>query len=335
MGNSYPESKVQKPMKAIVNTAPGTLEFRDWPTPEPAAGQVRIRTAACGICATDLEMIAGWERTNCPAIPGHEWAGIVDRVGQGVDAALIGKHCVAENVLADGGEVGFEHPGGYGEFLLTEAKNLYVLPPEMPLTTAVLIEPLAVCVRGLKRLRLTDRGKTLIFGDGPIGLIMLMLLKHEGVEELCLVGGRPSRLELGRELGAAQTLNYHEAGSDLTAAITRTFGPAFPNVIEASGSAAAMQAGLALAAPTGKVLVLGDYGKAKADFPWNLALHRELEIIGSNASADAWPQAVELATSRALPLERLISRRFPASACTEAVQLARSARDMVKIVLEW
>src|ERR1039458_955422 len=101
-------------MNAIVNTGPGCLEWKVWPTPEPGPGQLRVRTAACGICATDLEMVAGWTRTGFPSIPGHEWAGVVDTVGRGVDGALAGKPCVAENVLTDGGEVGFEHPGGYG-----------------------------------------------------------------------------------------------------------------------------------------------------------------------------------------------------------------------------
>ena len=96
-------------MKAIVNTAAGQVQWKDWPTPQPGPGQVRIRTAACGICATDLEMIAGWARTTFPCIPGHEWSGVVDAVGEGVDAKWLGQSCVAENVLADGGEVGFEH----------------------------------------------------------------------------------------------------------------------------------------------------------------------------------------------------------------------------------
>ena len=68
-------------------------------------------------------------------------------MGPAVDPALLGKPCVAENVLSDGGEVGFEHPGGYGQFLVTEAGNLHPLPEDFPLSTAALIEPLAVCVR--------------------------------------------------------------------------------------------------------------------------------------------------------------------------------------------
>ena len=82
-------------MKAIVNTAPGRLEMRELPLPEPLRGEARIRTGACGICATDLVMIDGWERTGFPSIPGHEWSGTVDAVGPGVDEELLGRRCVA------------------------------------------------------------------------------------------------------------------------------------------------------------------------------------------------------------------------------------------------
>ena len=322
-------------MKAIVNTAPGRVEWKDWPTPEPRAGQVRIRTAACGVCATDLEMIAGWSRTAVPAIPGHEWAGFVDAAGPGADPTLVGRPCVAENVLADGGEVGFEHPGGYGEYFLTEAANVHALPADFPLAVATLIEPLAVCVRALRRLRLQDRSAALILGDGPIGLLTLLLLKAERVRRVVLVGGRPARLAVARQLGADETLNYHEAGADLAAAILPSSAAAFPNIIEASGSPDAMRAGLDVTALGGKILAIGDYGPSRADFPWNRLLHRELELIGSNASAGAWPEAVRLAAGRTVPLEPLVSRRLPAASFAEAIELARTARDVIKVVMEW
>jgi threonine dehydrogenase-like Zn-dependent dehydrogenase len=322
-------------MKALVNTAAGVLEWREWPMPVPAAGQVRIRTVACGICATDLEMIAGWQRTDFPAIPGHEWAGIVDAVGPGGDALLCGKPCVAENVLADGGEVGFEHTGGYGEYLVTEARNVYLLPADFPLPAATLIEPLAVCVRALGRLRLQSRESAVVLGDGPIGLLMLVLLRHEGVARVSLVGGRAARLALAKDFGAAATLNYHEAANDLPRAISCLPGAPFANLVEASGSPAALQALLDAAPREGKILIIGDYAAGRADFPWNRLLHRELELIGSNASQGAWPRAVELATSGKLPLEQLISRRIPAARGGDAVQVVRNSRDLVKVVLEW
>ena len=322
-------------MRAIVNTGPGRLELRDWPTPEPGPGQVRIRTAACGICATDLKIVDGWERTGFPAIPGHEWSGVVDAAGQDADAKLVGRRCVAENVLADGGEVGFEHPGGYAEFLITEARHVQPLPDDFPPAVAALIEPLAVSVRALRRMRMTDRSGALIFGDGPIGLIML-LLAREGVREIMLVGGRPGRLQLARELGARSTLNYHDVQGDLGAAIKAAGGCTFPNTIEASGSANAVQACIDVAANEGRVLLVGDYEEARASFAWNRVLIGELEIIGSNASAGAWPEAVRLAIEGALPLERLVTQRLPTERFEEGMALVRSRRpDVIKVVLEW
>lgn len=298
--------------------------------PEPGPGQVRIRTACCGICATDLEMIKGWSRTGYPGIPGHEWSGVVDAVGDGVERSLMGRPCVADNVLADGGEVGFEHPGGYGEYFLTERANLRFLPADFPLQAAALIEPLAACVRGMKRLRLQDEHAVLVIGDGPIGLLMVTLFKAQNQPDIVCAGGRTARLALAHALGATRTVNYHATMNGAVQAASP-----FPLVIEASGSATGMQTALGCAAQGGKILVMGDYGTHRADFPWNLLLHRELELIGSNASAGAWDEAVQLAVNGTIPLERLISARFPVSACEAALHMARTSREAVKVVMEW
>lgn len=313
-------------MQAIVNTAPNRLEMLDLPAPVPAPGQVRVRTAACAICATDMEMIRGWARTPFPAIPGHEWAGVVDAVGAGVDPALGGRLCVGENVLADGGEVGFEHPGGYAECFLTEARNLHPLPDDFPPAAAALIEPLAVCVRGLRRLRADALGPVLIFGDGPIGLLMTLLTAGR---ERTLVGGRAGRLDLAREFGARDVLDYRGMDGRLPRA-------GFPTIIEASGSPEALSTAMDMLAPAGRILVIGDYGDARADFPWNRILHGEMELIGSNASAGGWPEAVRLAVEEHLPLDRLISHRLPASEFAKGLDLVRGqGEDVVKVVLEW
>lgn len=322
-------------MQALVNTGPGKLEWKAWPRPEAAPGQVRIRTGACGICATDLEMIAGWQRTGFPAIPGHEWSGVVDAVGPGGNAALVGQRCVAENVWADGFEVGFEHPGGYGQYLLTEERNVRLLPPDFPLAVAALIEPLAVCVRALKRLRLERRDSALILGDGATGLLSLLLLKAQGVENLVLVGGRSARLKLAQEFGATAVLDYHSVGTELGRAVAALPGAPFPNVIEATSSVTAIETCLEVAAHAGKIVIIGDHGSDCARFPWNRILHGELELIGSNASAGAWDEAVRLAVSGRLPLEALISKRIPASEGAAGVELVRHSRDVVKVVMEW
>ena len=306
------------------------------PMPVAGPGEARIRTGACAICATDLMMIAGWERTPFPAVAGHEWSGTVDAVGEGVDGALIGHRCVGENVLSDGGEVGFEHPGGYGEYFVTEAGKIHVLPDDFPLCTAALIEPLAVCVRGARRLRIADGGKALIFGDGPIGLLMLLLLRRAGVSDVFMVGGRPARLGLARQLGARGTLNYHETEGDPADEIREAWGGSFGGVVETSGSAAALTCGLEVTGKSGHVLMLGDYGPGKAELALHHFLVNDLELTASNASEGAWDEAVEIAVSQEVPLGRLVTHTVSPSGFEAGIDLTRSGRDgVMRVVIDW
>lgn len=323
-------------MKAIVNTGPNQLELLELPMPEPGSGQVRIRTSACGICATELAMIAGWKRTGFPSIPGHEWSGRIDAVGPDVDQTLIDKNCVAENVLADGSEVGFEHPGGYAEYFLTEAANVYTLPDDFPMIMAALMEPLAVSIRGRRKLPPEICDPVLIFGDGSIGLLSLMLALREGIEVI-LVGGSRRKLDLAMEIGASSVFDYHTADSSLKDTIMRKFGMSFPTIIEASGSVIAAEAALDLVSQCGKILILSDYGDdVRSRFIWNDLLHREFELIGSNASAGAWQEAVQLAVCGELPLDCLITHRFSAMEFDKAFDIMRTRRqDAVKVILEW
>ena len=150
------------------------------------------------------------------------------------------------------------------------------------------------------------------------------------------MGGRPHRLELARECGATQTLDYHQCRGDLAAAVKASCPEPFPNVLEASGSAPAAQASLELVAREGKVLILGDYGAGSAAFRWNHLLHREIELMGSNASAGAWPEAVRLLTAGELPLQRLITHPLPAAQFAAGLELVRGrAQKVIKVILQW
>jgi threonine dehydrogenase-like Zn-dependent dehydrogenase len=326
-------------MKALVNTAPQTLELLTWPDPQPGPGQVRIRTRAVGICATDLEMIKGWERTGFPSIPGHEWFGVVDSLGVGVDPAMCGACCVAENILPDGGEVGFEHPGGYGQFFVTLAENLRLLPRGFPAQRGILIEPLAVGVRCLRRLRPQDLRTALVLGDGPVGLLILMLLRQAGVETVVQVGGRSGRLKLAAELGATVTLDHRQFAENLDEQL-RAIAPAgFANVVEASGSGSGARSALEAAGKGAHMVIMGDYAQQRADFRWNTILHKEIELMGSNASAGGWDEAVRLAQLDGVfgqGMDRLVSHRFLVEDYRAAFALVREAgENMVKVMLDW
>jgi L-iditol 2-dehydrogenase len=97
-----------------------------------------------------------------------------------------------------------------------------------------------------------------------------------------------------------------------------------------------MNAALELIQPCGRILILGDYGETRASFRWNHLLHREIELIGSNASAGAWPEAVWLAVRERLPLADLVTHRLPVERFQEGFALMRDRRsEVIKVVLEW
>jgi len=207
------------------------------------------------------------------------------------------------------------------------------LPADFPLHKAALAEPLAVCLHAFRRLELSDRRAAVIFGDGTIGLIMLLLLGNAGVADITVVGGRSGRLKLAAELGAMRTLD-HRITDDLAGAV-HTLAGRVPNVIEASGAAQAVTAGVQVAAHGGRVLLIGDYGENRAAFRWNHILHQELRLIGTNASSGAWDDAARILTADQLPLDRLISRRVPARDFPQAFDLLRDGDDVVKVILDW
>ncbi len=321
-------------MKAILNTAKGELRLADLPKPEPGEGEVRIKTSACGICASDLEMIDGWPRGKYPQVLGHEWSGVVDKCGPGTDKSLEGRRCVAENVLSKGGEVGFEHPGGYGEFFLTEADKIIALPDSFDMEVAALIEPLAVSVRGMNRLRPVE-APALIVGDGPIGLLMLMLMRRRGVKDVTLVGGRPARLKLALELGAARTFNYHDAGGSVPEYLSRQGLRPFSSIIEAAKSADAVPLASKLGANCAKILLIGNYVDGRSEIVLQEFLHKEFELIGSNASSGAWPEAVGIAAEGSLPLRKIISGTYNVDGFRAAIDSARNSRSSLKVLLKW
>jgi alcohol dehydrogenase len=322
-------------IRALVNTGPGALELLEVPRPTPGPGEALIRTLAVGICATDLHMIAGWHRTGFPAVPGHEWCGQVAEVGPGIDPSLRGAACVGDNVLTDGGEVGFEHPGGYASHFVTEAANLYRLPAGLDPCAATLAEPLAVCLRGLRKVD-PPQGAALVVGDGPIGLISLALLRRTPGLRVALLGGRPSRLELARELGAEVALSYRDEPADIALRLAGAGFAAPSLVVEASGSATAADLAVATVSLGGCVLVMGDYGSAAASFAWNRLLHGEVRLVGSNTGSGAWTEAAQIVAADELPLEKLVTHRFRTDQYADALALVRDrTQSAVKVVLHW
>ncbi|MBE0695325.1 MAG: zinc-binding dehydrogenase, partial [Anaerolineaceae bacterium] len=168
------------------------------------------------------------------------------------------------------------------------------------------------------------------------GLLLLIILRLRGIKTIWLYGGLPNRLAVARELGASQVIDYHDITTSAFSSLRKTLSHGFPVIIEASGSPTALEWAFKIAPHRGRILILGDYEDARANFLWNDLLHREVEIVGSNASAGAWLSAVRLALDGSLPLEKLITHRLPFTQYAEAVEItAEQKGQCIKVLLDW
>lgn len=204
-------------MKAIQFPAKGNVNFINQPDPTPAEGQIVIDVCASGICHTDYEVLnANYGASAFPVTPGHEYAGTISQIGPGVSGLKIGDRVVVDPNIECGScsscKRGWAHlcnnlqaygvtmNGGFAEKSLIAASAAYPIN-EMDFSIAALAEPMGCVLNGVETFDIGNIQNSLIFGAGPMGLLMAVALKTRGVEDICVVDVDQSRLELTECLG--------------------------------------------------------------------------------------------------------------------------------------
>ena len=207
-------------MKAIVWNGPEEMAIEEVPEPTVEPGTVIVRPEAVGICGSEIEGYLGkmGNRTP-PLVMGHEFAGTVTEVGEGVDEDLVGRE-VAVNPLSSDGTcrlcragytnlcpnrklIGIHSPGGFAEYVLAPVQNVYPLPQGVGTRTGALAEPLANGVHAV-RLGLADEAveHAVVIGAGTIGLMCLQAAVLDGIPEVSVVEPHEARREQALGLGA-------------------------------------------------------------------------------------------------------------------------------------
>ena len=296
-------------MKGIVWHGPEKMSVEEVPEPEVEPGAVVVRPTAAGICGSEVEGYLGrmGNRTP-PLVMGHEFAGTVTEVGEGVDEALLGR-LVAVNPLSSDGTcrlcqsgltnlcpnrrlVGIHSPGGFAEYTLAPAANVYPLPAGVEARTGALAEPLANGVHAA-RLGLADGSveHAVVIGAGTIGLMCLQAAVLDGIPEVRAVEPVGARREQALALGANAA---HESGEEAGEALQEpTEGLGADLVIDAVGAEATRGMALDLLRPGGRVVYIGLH-----DDDTTLGFHDvvrgQLDLQGSYAyTADDYEQALD------------------------------------------
>jgi len=300
--------------------------------PTPAAGEVVMQVGAATTCGTDLKV---WRRggharmLRLPTLFGHEAAGQIVAVGSGVTNWHVGDRVVANNsapcmkcFFCQRQEYSLcsnltWNNGTFAEYLKIPAAivqhNLLPIPEDLPDELAAMTEPLACVLHGVARSNVKRGDRVVVLGDGAIGLMFVALLADDGLACVLLVGGNDERLQIGKQLGAAQTFNYHQV-TDIPAVVrSQTEGWGADVVIEATGVPAVWESAIACARPGATVNLFGGCPRDTTITVNTEQLHySELNLKGVFHNTPKYVRAaLSLLASRAIPFELLISEHRP------------------------
>jgi len=329
-------------MLAVHFLGQSKISLDEVPTPEPRGREVVVRVKSASICGTDRENLEGPGQAT---IPGHENAGEVvavdkparvkvgDRVAINCHVTCGGcEHCLKGDLyFCDELEcIGFERDGGYAEFVLVPEACCTPLPDDISFEAgSLLVDMLGTPFRAVKRARLLPGDQVAVWGAGPIGLGALMVAKRFGAH-VTILDLNEYRLNMAKTLGADLVLN--PTGDDVQQALLDwTQGRGLDVAFDCVGSEAVAQQGLAALKKRGTLVVVGVSHKLTLN-PWEDLICRELTIFGTrNFNTTEFDEMIAL-VRRGLPVEQVVTHRFPLAEAEAAFTLFRSA-ECGKILL--
>jgi threonine dehydrogenase-like Zn-dependent dehydrogenase len=297
-------------MKAVVWNGPEEMAVEEVPEPTVEPGTVIVRPDAVGICGSEIEGYLGkmGNRTP-PLVMGHEFAGTVTEVGEGVDESLVGRTVAVNPLSADGtcplcraGHtnlcpnrrlVGIHSPGGFAEYTLAPAQNVYPLPEGTEARTGALAEPLA---NGVHAVRLGLAGHfvehAVVVGAGTIGFMCLQAAVLDGIPEVSVVEPHEARRAQALELGARAAYASGEEAREALEGPTEGLGADL--VIDAVGAEVTRKMAVeVLLRPGGRVVFVGLHAD-ETTLGYHGVVRGQLDLQGSYAyTADDYEQALE------------------------------------------
>ena len=337
-------------MKVVFIAEPHSLEIKEMPTPEAGKGEVLLRVRAAGICGSDMHIYHGTNPlAKYPRIIGHEFAGEIAALGEGVEGFSVGDRVTVDPVTSCGEcyacsigrrnvcerlEVfGVHRDGGFAEYVALPASNLHKVPASWSFEKAALVEPFTIAANVLSRTECAGSDKLLIMGAGPIGQVILQAARRLGTA--CAVSDIVGvRLEKARRLGAELTVNPKEASLE-EAIGAWTGGKGVPLIIDAVGSPDLFPSLLRMASPAGRIGLLG-FSKEPSPFVQLEAVRKELSIFGSRLNRNKFPEVISWFEEGLVEPELLVSHRFPFVQAKEAMEFIQEhPSEVCKVILEF
>lgn len=341
-------------MKALVRYShePRSVRVQELPEPELNPGQILVKVAACGICGSDVHFRHESDRPEkrYPYIIGHEFAGTVVALGEGVEGFSAGEgvacrplagRCGVCRMCRQGrfnncrmyGDIGFGNDGGCAQLVAYDAEGCHRLPDTVSSEDAAIVEPLALAHTSVfDRARVCSGEFVVVMGCGPMGLLCAALAVGAGAEVLVSGWtGDDTRLAAARALGVHHVVSSAE--TDLPALAESLTGVDGPDaIIDAVGSSDTFAQALDMAPPLGRITKVGWFGETR-DMNWNAMVRKNLEVRGAYGNTfDTWEKCIRLLAMGSFPIEHIFTHRLPLDDFEEGYRLM-DERDAVKVLL--
>ena len=336
-------------MKAAVFAGKGAIGVVERKVPEPSPGWVRIGVTAVGICGSDLH-IYDWTMGDAKGLqPGHEVAGVIDAVGDGVTVAR-GAKVAVEPITACGkcfdcttGHVnrcaehrlfGVTARGGMAEYLTVPASCLHTLPADLNDNVAALAEPMAVCVRGIRRGGVSLGDRVAILGGGTIGLLSILAAHDAGAGEVFATARYPHQRALAESLGVTRVF---ASADEMVAQV----GPASMDVVieTVGGHSSALTEAVDVAGRGATIAMVGIF-EGSPGIPGLAFANRELTLVGSycyahDARVGDFAHGTSLLARHRDLLPPIVTHRFKLDEVANAFGAARDKTSgSIKVQIE-
>lgn len=342
-------------MKAVVKFKDGKdgWEIRDVERADPGPGEVEIEVKYVGICGSELHLYHDQHFYIPPVIVGHEFSGVISRVGANVRGWKVGDKVVSENQVgacraceycrsglmhfcSERKPVGYVSNGYWTQYVCRPSWMLHKVPSAVSLEEAALTEPTTVAVSALcERHQIKTGDVVLVQGCGPIGLLAAMVSKAAGAGHIVVTGtsaDKEARLPVAESLGVDRVINISE--EDIKPYIMEvTNGKGVDVVVEASGAPAAISSAIDVIKKRGTLIAIGEVGDDIVSYRWTTSIFKAVSILFTYGSTyDSWETALKLMSNHKINVKPLITHVLPLERWREGFELLEQKKG-IKVLM--
>lgn len=346
-------------MHAVRLYGANDLRYEEVEKPTAPAGGLVVKVKACAICGSDVRNVAAGGSAHGFTLPrtiGHEIAGEIAEVGQGVKGYQVGQrvivgviifcghcpYCLSghQNQCEDKEAISYQYDGGFADYvevpaILVRQGGVLTIPEGLDFPEAAITEPFSCALNGQELSQVGLGDTVVVIGAGPVGNMHAMLARAKGASRIILAELMPERLEKAKEIGAAD-LFVNSGQEDLKEVVMQaTNGRGADVVIVAAPSGQAQLQAISIAAKRGRVNFFGGLPKGRSEITLdsNVIHYRELFVHGTSDSTPIHMKKIlDLMAAGRLDAKRLVTKVLPLSKYQEGFELARSGAAL-KVIL--